>query len=158
MTPLVTPDEFSEVPTATTVPSLRAVTPSSAMTPLGVATMLQLVQFHCSAANPTAQMSLAEMAAIPSRRRVVRGFGSGLGTTRKHVPSQCSINAAEPWAPTAHTSLLATAAMPLRVERPPERVGVWTTLQLAPLKCSASVTSWLDVAAGDGEICHDCDP
>jgi hypothetical protein len=82
------PDEFVVTPTATTLPSLMAVTPSSRETSLGVVMLLQLVASHCSAAKLTAQMSLAEMAAIPARLRVVRDFGSGLGTTLAWIHMQ----------------------------------------------------------------------
>src|SRR6516165_5884492 len=41
------------------------------------------------------------------------------------------------WYPTAHTSLLATAATPLN-EPPPESVGVETARQFFPSKCTAS--------------------
>src|SRR5262249_13529526 len=60
-------------PTAATVPSLRAVTPESAfdrLPGLGLLTIFQLVPSQCSVRVsvsflPTAQMSLAETAAIP---------------------------------------------------------------------------------------------
>ena len=82
MSPLVMPNEFVVTATATTVPSPRAVTRSSwPPAGAGVAMMLQLVPFQLSTAKPTAQMSSAEMAAIPDRLGVVRGFGSGLATT-----------------------------------------------------------------------------
>src|SRR5713226_3641707 len=67
MTPLLL-----RLPTATTVPSPSAVTARSSI-PLGEAMMLQLVPSQCSmsgpkpVAPPTAQMSLAETAAIPFR-------------------------------------------------------------------------------------------
>src|SRR5262245_1916556 len=55
-------------PTATTSPLLSAVTPLK-LTPLGMLTRLQLEPFHCSAKPPpTAQMLLAETAAIPVNR------------------------------------------------------------------------------------------
>jgi hypothetical protein len=67
----MTADPFVPPPTATTVPPLWAVTPLRRATPFGVAMTLQLVPSQCSvnapAALPTAQMSLAEMAAIPVR-------------------------------------------------------------------------------------------
>ena len=61
--------------------------------------MLQLVPSQCSVSvlgkpmPPTAQISLAEMAAIPSRELEPPGFGFGLATMLQLVPSQCSIAA-----------------------------------------------------------------
>src|ERR1700681_3486640 len=82
------------LPTATTVPPLRAVTPNSSPG-LGLAMTLQLVPSQCSvtvpAAPPTAHLSLAEKAPIPSRKLLPRVFGFGLGTMLQLVPSQCSI-------------------------------------------------------------------
>src|SRR5450432_2898578 len=88
---------FVPAPTATTTPSRRAVTPLSPPTPLGVARMAQLVPSQCSVigptvvAPPTAQMSLAETAAIPSRKLLPRVVGSGLATTLQVVPFHCSM-------------------------------------------------------------------
>src|SRR5262249_33463464 len=73
MSGVKTNDEFSWEPTAATVPSLRAVTPARAFPRLpgfGLLTTLQLIPSQCSvrvecSLVPTAQMSLAEMAAIP---------------------------------------------------------------------------------------------
>ena len=74
------------VPTATTVPSPRAVTPASALEPagaaFGLAITLQLVPSQCSVrvcwrpvlgsvVYPAAQMSVAETAAIPLSSRFV---------------------------------------------------------------------------------------
>ena len=42
---------------------------------------------------PTAQMSLAEMAAIPCRLLLAPGAGFALATMLQLVPSQCSIAA-----------------------------------------------------------------
>ena len=95
-------------PTATTVPSLRAVTPNSeleAVPASGLLMIVQLVPFQCSISvaappvdllnAPTAQMSLAEMAAIPLRELSKPGLGVGFGleTMLQLVPSQCSIAA-----------------------------------------------------------------
>ena len=98
---------FSWVPTATTVPSLRAVTAKSALVAVpgsGLLMIVQLVPSQCSInfavplvveklPAPTAQMSLAEIAAIPYRAvsLVGTGFGFGLDTMLQLVPSQCSI-------------------------------------------------------------------
>jgi hypothetical protein len=59
-------------------------------------------------------------------------------TTLQLVPFQCSIKVPFPfvWLPTAQTSLLATAAALPKL--PPSTEGVGITLQLDPLKCSAS--------------------
>jgi hypothetical protein len=77
-------------PTATTVPSLRAVTaasPLEAVPGSGLLTIVRVVPSQCSVKvewllSPTAQMSSAEMAAIPLRVlfTVPTGFGFGLGT------------------------------------------------------------------------------
>jgi hypothetical protein len=92
------------VPTATTVPSLRAVTPNSeldAVPGFGLRMIVQLVPSQCSVSvakapvlswsEPTAQMSLAEIAAIPSRELLRAGLevGFGLETMLQLVPSQC---------------------------------------------------------------------
>ena len=86
-------------------------------------------------------MSLAEMAAIPCRLRVAFGFGSGLGTTLKLVPSHCSIS---PWGqqrlsnfpiPTPQTSDGESAVTAWSEEKPWRKIGVLTWLQLVPSKC-----------------------
>src|SRR6516164_5793204 len=81
------------LPTATTVPLLRAVAPKSSP-PDGLLMMLQLVPSQCSlnqpASLPTAQISLAEIVATPDRLLVTFGFGFGLETMLQLVPSQCS--------------------------------------------------------------------
>src|SRR5262249_50033390 len=92
-----------------------------------------------------------EMAVTPPREPPFGRFG--LETTLQLVPSQCSINGSslggsfflEPgpvWYPTAHTSLLATAATP------PKEAGCMTggggrALQRHPSKCTASGCSLL---------------
>jgi len=56
MSPLETPDESTVEPTATTVPSLRAVTPLREFPPgpgFGLAMMLQLVPSRAAPAGPT---------------------------------------------------------------------------------------------------------
>src|SRR5215831_19859171 len=64
-------------PTATTSPPLSAVIPENP-TPLGVLTRLQLAPFHCSAKPlPTAQMFIAETAAIPVNRQLRWFAGNG---------------------------------------------------------------------------------
>jgi hypothetical protein len=85
MSPLVMPDEFVETATATTVPSPRAVTPSSwPPAGAGVAMMLHLVPLKCRIAAvlakgiPTAQTSLPASAEKPvirpdHRRLAARG-------------------------------------------------------------------------------------
>ena len=117
---MVMPDEFVPSPPAATVPSLRAVTPVRVRkSGTGLVTMLQLVPFQFSIEaepKPTAQMSLAETAAIPSSIPLVLGFE----TTLQLVPFQFSINVSAvlliTCEPAAHTSLLATAATPLNPE------------------------------------------
>jgi hypothetical protein len=133
---MVVPAEFSTAPTATTVPSLRAVTPVSVpKSGIGLVTMLQLVPFQFSmAGKPTAQMSLAETAALRNRKLLALGFGFGLETTLKLVPSQRSISALlkPSTAPTAHTSLQAAAATPVKV--PP-----WK--KVVPIRGSARISA-----------------
>jgi hypothetical protein len=75
-------------PTATTVPSLRAVTPESELSVLpgfGLLMIVQLVPFRCSISVPvpsvhvlnvpTAKMSLAELAVIPFSKLLKPGSG-----------------------------------------------------------------------------------
>ncbi len=50
---------------------------------------LQLLPFHCSTADPTAQMLFAETAAMPNNKLVPLVFGFGLGTTLQFAPFQC---------------------------------------------------------------------
>ena len=99
---------FCWPPTATTVPSLRAVTALSAFWSVpgfGLLMIVQLVPSQCSVSvakppvlsrsEPTAQMSLAEIATIPFRKLSRAGLevGFGLETMLQLVPSQCSIAA-----------------------------------------------------------------
>src|SRR5262245_31728268 len=94
MTALQDVDVLQDPPTATTVPSLRAVIPRRP-TSLGVLTRLQLVQFQCSLKLPMAQMLVAETAAIPSNR-LLRWFadkGFTVGLRLQLEPSQCQISA-----------------------------------------------------------------
>jgi hypothetical protein len=77
-----------------TVPSPRAVTASSPKTPIGVLTRLQLVPFQYSMPElSTAEISVAKIAAIPSRLTVEFGFGSGLETAFRLAPFQFSMAA-----------------------------------------------------------------
>src|SRR5262249_15493462 len=106
-----TPPLLVAKPTATTVPSRRAVTPLntsiSAIT-FALETMLQLVPFQCSLSArsspelaslnvPTAKMSCAEMAAMPTRPNDPGNLrpASGLGLTMmaQLLPSKCSTSA-----------------------------------------------------------------
>src|SRR2546430_14907569 len=135
------PELFVPWPTATAVPSLRAVTPLRSATPLGVLTRRQLPPFQCSVngplcASPTANMSLAETAAIPvSLLRLPLGSGFGLGTKLQLVPSQCSITAAMSpgggpgLAPTDQTlvgeSAVTAARLTTLVEEKSKRLQVW---------------------------------
>src|SRR5262249_35959469 len=81
---------------------------------------------------PTAQTSFDEIAVTAYRVE----FRTPGPIIVQLLPSQCSINAV-PEVPTAHTSLLATAATPRSVLLVPSK-GVGTTCQLLPSKCSAS--------------------
>src|SRR5215469_4714222 len=86
-------------PTATTVPSLRAV---AAMTsaPVELVIRLQLVPSQCSKwLPPKAQMLLAETAAITPNELVPLGLGFGLATKLQLVPSQCAIAASVSFGP-----------------------------------------------------------
>jgi hypothetical protein len=83
----MTAEPFAPLPTATAFPSLRAVAPSIAATPLGVGTTLQLIPSKCSArvcvapppvaVSPTAPMSLPAIAAAALRiEPLIRGLGT----------------------------------------------------------------------------------
>src|SRR6266699_380362 len=90
--------------------------------------------------SPTAQMSVAETMATPNRR-LVCVLGLGLETVLHCLPFQCSMRVCEtPLAleafPTAHTSLVATAAT--ACSSVPTVEGFFTTLHLWPLQCSIS--------------------
>src|SRR5215472_7273444 len=120
-------------PTATTSPSLSAVTPENP-TPLGVLTMLQLAPFHCSAKPlPTAQMLLAETAAIPVNRllRWFAGNGSTVATMFQLVPSQCAIasnaSGCSPLLDPAAQTLVGESAV---IALPPnvDGLGIWLQL------------------------------
>src|SRR5262249_28556249 len=105
---------------------------------LGLATRLQLVASQCSTKGcrkreeagrdePTAQMPLAEAAAMP-RSSCSPGSRSGLGTVLQLVPSKCSssgrrglVVAVGPLTmdhPTAQTSLAEIAATSVRILSP----------------------------------------
>src|ERR1041385_9245606 len=112
-----------------------AATPSTAFKTLplyvpglGLGMMLQLVPFQCSvnvckgielgsAPWPTAQMSLAEIAATPFSSTYVSVPGFGLGITLQRLPFQCSTRLCRTYKgvplasgekPTAHTSFVET--------------------------------------------------
>jgi hypothetical protein len=93
--------ELDWVPTAATVPSLRAVTPISSFKPLpgfGLLTVFKLVPSHCSTrvavpefCVPTAQTSFGEMAAIPESTLPKFLLSElELGRMLQLVPSHCS--------------------------------------------------------------------
>src|SRR2546425_786645 len=90
--------------------------------------------------SPTAQMSLAETMATPSRK-LVCALGLGLATMLHCLPFQCSMRVCEtPLAleefPTAHTSLVETVATAW--SSVPTVEGFFTTLHLWPFQCSIS--------------------
>src|SRR6266566_9009682 len=95
--------------------------------------------------SPTAQMSVAETMATP-KRRLASVLGLGLETALQLLlfhcsPFQCSMRVCEtPLAleafPTAHTSLVATAAT--ACSSVPTVEGFFTTLHLWPFQCSIS--------------------
>jgi len=120
----------------------------------GLETTLQLVQSQCSTKAPpllppTAQTFLDEIATTPLRP-VLSTVAVGVETTLQLAPFQCSVNdspvsglSGPVLLPMAHTSLLAAAAAPRNwafggFTPPLGTAGVETTLQLLPLKCSAS--------------------
>src|SRR2546428_1363433 len=116
---------------------------------LGLETTLQLVPFHCSISvcstpllitDPTAQMSVAEMMAIPLSSPAL-----GLEITLQLLPFHCSIRVPRPLgvpnSPTAHTSLVATAAAANRTLNPEPTFGLETTLHVWPFQCRVSVCS-----------------
>src|SRR5262249_20337629 len=127
-------------------------------------TTLHLLPFQCStnsaeklSEDPTAQTLFVEMAVTADSSPPCDRFG--LETTLHLVPFECSINGSptEPetrWLPTAQTSLLAAAATQANSRPLPERVGMETTFQLVPLKCSASVTSLEEVEPGSEPTAH----
>jgi len=135
-------DALHAAPTATTVPSLRAVT-ARRPTPLGVVRRLQLVPFQRSvklppAPSPTAQMLLAETAATPLNRLLpwFAANGSTLGTKLQLVPSQCAIasfsSGCSPLLdPTAQTLVGESAAA--ASARSADGAGTW--LQVWPFQC-----------------------
>src|SRR5262249_31269310 len=102
----------------------------------GLETTAQLVPFHCSimasvsdgggpGPPPAAHASLGDSTVTRPVETIV-----GAGTALQLVPSKCSFVVP----PTAHTSLLASAAMP---ETPtPVKAGLETMLQLVPSQCS----------------------
>src|SRR6516162_1201636 len=121
---------------------------------MGLETMLQLVPSQCSTKvplglPPTAQTLLGEIAAT-SLSSVPSTVAVGVETTLQLLPFQCSVNDSPASGlsgpclnPTAQTSLLAAAATPRKsavggTGPPLGTNGVETTLQLLPLKCSAS--------------------
>jgi hypothetical protein len=66
---MVVPDEFVPLPTATTVPSLRVVTPlRMPESGTGKVTILQLVPFHFSMAEPTAHAATKQLVAAQLHR------------------------------------------------------------------------------------------
>src|SRR5262249_50879267 len=109
-------------------------------------TGVRLGRFHCSIGGagmpplfgdgPPAQMSLAEVRAAPDRVLNTAVEGLGLGTTAQLVPFHCSIRVPLPLSPTAHTSLLDTAATPLSPAPGPAPLGLATMLQAVPFQCS----------------------
>ena len=108
----------------------------------GLVTTLQLVPFQCSIrlfplAKPTAQTSLEAIAVTALNEPPPDGGRLGLETMLHCVPFQCSTSGVVVLlpVPTAHTSLLDTPATP--VKKFPGALGLGTTLQEVPLKCSA---------------------
>src|SRR5262249_61801679 len=73
--------------------------------------------------------------------------GAGIATTDHFLPSQCSTS---PWSgvslpsciPAAQTLLALTASTPYRWFPVEPGFGVWTTVQLEPSQCSASVSNF----------------
>ena len=145
-----------ESPTAhTSVGETAATARSSLDAPLtlGLETTLQVVPFQCSISVcwpvpllncPTAQMSLVETAVTPfSPLSCVPTLG--LATTLQVVPFQCSMRVCEglkPWGaklPTAHTSVVETAATPKSSLNCAPGLGLDTTLHLWPSQCRVSV-------------------
>src|SRR6516225_4471994 len=129
------PMAHTSVAESAEIAPLLMLTPAKA----GLDTMLQLVPSQCSTralaappANPTAQALLVAGAVTPVSALPCGSLG--LGFTAQLVPSQCSINGMNElpcaWSPTAHTSLPAAPATPLRAAL---RAGAGTTLQLVPL-------------------------
>src|SRR5260370_41079281 len=89
-------------------------------------------------------MSVAEMVATPCSV-LVSVLGFGLATTLQLVPFHCSMSdALVPPSPTAHTSLVETAA----TARSVPLLRLETTLQLVPSHCRARVTKKLGPASG----------
>src|SRR6266571_357080 len=143
-------------PTAHTSLLETAVTPRSPFCrpgPAGLVTMLQLVPSQCSVRvwntplalrkSPTAQASVAEMAATADRLPVTT---LGVGMMLQLVPSQCSASgwalpAALPADPTAQTSLAAMLATALSWLFPAEALGLATTVHGDVCACAAAGAS-----------------
>src|SRR5258708_17141446 len=144
---------LANAPTAQAWPELlSAAAPSRILMlalGLGLETTLQLVPFHCSISvcstpllitDPTAQMSVAEMIAIP-----LSSPAPGLEITLQLLPFHCSIRVPRPLgvpnSPTAHTSFVAPAAAANRTLNPEPTLGLATTLHVWPFQCRVSVGS-----------------
>src|SRR5690348_3859922 len=123
----------------------------------GLAAMFQLVPSQCSmrvagmplllSDSPTAQTSLLETTAAPARLLNTAPDGPGLGTTAQLVPFHRSVSVPLPLSPTAHTSVVDTAATPRSSdpEPVPPGLGLGTMLHAVPSQCSVSV--WNTVPA-----------
>src|SRR5205807_5020034 len=126
-----------------------AAIPNSKLVPLGfgfgLETALQLVPFQCATpasvsdggrpfAPPAAQALVGESTATARSERST----DGAATRLQLVPSKWRITAppTEKLSPTAHTWLLASAEMPLRMSLAPVKAGLETRLQLVPSQCS----------------------
>src|SRR5262249_41345593 len=145
-------------PTAHTSVPETAVTPFSSLfcvPGLGLGTTLHVRPFQCSVRVcagpnpatvklPTAQTSLLETAATPSRM-LSAPPGLGLGTTLHLWPFQCSASVSRglpeaAWKnPTAQTSVLEAALTASRLLFPPGALGLLMAFHAVPFQCRVSV-------------------
>src|SRR5580700_3761355 len=142
-------------PTAHTSSAETAATPVRKLSPVASSgapgTTLHAVPFQCSinvenppalSVEPTAQMLVAEIAAMPAKT-LPAGSAAGDGTTDQEVPFQCSIRLcpAPPGVatlPTAHTSAADTVTACSRVSSPAGSGAAAVIDQAFPFQCSIS--------------------